>query len=124
MYMAVQNQKPTKYDWYFDTATTSHMCTQCDAFTDYYPLQNSTDDGIGPNLAIAAGCGTVLVNFSVDGKIIPHQLSNVLHVPNVANCLLSGAWFDDSGGVFTGGSGKCVLKGKLWAQEIKSKGCT
>ena len=42
VYMAVQNQKPTKYDWYFDTATTSHICTQHDAFTNYYPLQNST----------------------------------------------------------------------------------
>ena len=110
VYMAVQNQKPTKYDWYFDTATTSHICTQRDAFTDHYPLQNSTVDRIRPNLAIAAGHGTMLVNFSVNGKIITHQLSNVLHVPNAANCLLSGTQFDESGGIFKGGNGKCVLR--------------
>ena len=26
-YMALSNQKYTKFDWYFDTATTSHICT-------------------------------------------------------------------------------------------------
>ena len=111
-YMALSNPKYTKFDWYFDTATTSHICTQRDAFIDYYPLQNSTIDGIGPNPAIATGRGTVLVNFSVDGKIIPPRLSNVLYVPNAANCLLSGTRFDDSGGIFTGGNGKCILKDK------------
>ena len=54
----------------------------------------------------------MLVKFSVNGKIIPHQLSNVLHVPNVANCLFSGTQFDDSGGTFIGGNGKCVFKDK------------
>ena len=48
----------------------------------------------------------------MDGKIIPHRLSNVLYVPNAANCLLSGTRFDDAGGEFTGGNGKCVLKDK------------
>lgn len=52
-YMALPNNKHTQYDWYFDTATTSHICTQRDAFIDYYPLHNSTIDGIGPNPAIA-----------------------------------------------------------------------
>lgn len=99
-----------KFDWYFDTATTSHICTQRDAFIDYHPLQNSTIDGIGPNPAMAAGRGNVIVNFSVEGKIIPHQLSNVLHVPNAANCLLSGTRFDEGGGTFIGGNGKCSLK--------------
>ena len=27
LYMALSNQKYTKFDWYFDTATTSHICT-------------------------------------------------------------------------------------------------
>ena len=86
----VQNHNPSKYDWYFDTATTSHICTQHDAFIEYYPLKNVTINGIGPKPAIPTGRGTVIVNFSVEGKIIPHRLSNVLHVPNAANCLLSG----------------------------------
>jgi gag-polypeptide of LTR copia-type len=63
-YMSVPNHKYKNLEWCFDTATTSHICTQQDAFIDYYPLQKSTIDGIGPNPAIAAGRGTVLVNFS------------------------------------------------------------
>ena len=106
----VQNHNPSKYDWYFDTATTSHICTQRDAFIEYYPLENATINGIGPNPAIPTGRGTVIVNFSVEGKIIPHRLSNVLHVPNAANCLLSGTRFDEGGGTFIGGNGKCSLK--------------
>jgi hypothetical protein len=111
-YMASENQTPKKYDWYFDTATTSHICTQRNAFIDYYPLQNTTIDGIGPNPAMAAGRGTVIVNFSVEGKIISHRLANVLHVPNAANCLLSGTRFDEGGGTFSGGNGKCSLTNK------------
>ena len=64
--------QPNKYDWYFNTAMTSHICNEHDAFLDYYPLKNSAINGIGPNLAIADGRGTIIVNFSVEGKIIPH----------------------------------------------------
>ena len=31
---------------------------------------------------------------------------------NVANCLLSGTRFDEGGGTFIGGNGKCILKDK------------
>ena len=64
--------QPNKYDWYFDTAKTSHICNQHNAFLDYYPLENSAINGIGPNPAIADGCRTIIVNFSIEGKIIPH----------------------------------------------------
>ncbi|KAF9538360.1 hypothetical protein CPC08DRAFT_600673, partial [Agrocybe pediades] len=70
-----------KSDWYFDTATTSHICT-------------------------------VLVNFMVDGKTITHRLREVLHIPDAANCLLSGTQIDDAGGEFSGGNGRCTLKDK------------
>ena len=123
----VQVHNPSKYDWYFNTATTSHICTQRDAFIEYYPLENATINAIGPNPAIPIGRGTVIVNFSVRGKIIPHRLSNVLHVPNAANCLLSGTRFDEGGGTFIGGNGKCSLKDRnreLWEQGIKLTGYT
>ena len=61
-----------KYDWYFDTAITTHICNQHDAFLDYYPLENSAINGIGLNLAIADRCRTIIVNLSLEGKIIPH----------------------------------------------------
>jgi len=33
-------------------------------------------------------------------------------VPDAPNCLLSGARFDEGGGEFIGGNGKCILKDK------------
>ena len=112
-YVASENyQKPSKYDWYLDSGTTSHICTQRDAFIDYYPLENSTVNGVRPTPAIAVGRGTVIVNFSVNGKIIPHQLKDVIHLPNAPNCLISATRIDDAGGSHGGGNGKCFIKDK------------
>ena len=38
---------------------------------------------------MAHGCGTILVDFAINGKMICHQLCDVLHVPDAPNCLLS-----------------------------------
>ena len=111
-YMAFNTREINKFDWIFDTGSTSHICTQRDAFIDYYPLTNSTITGIGPTPASALGKGTVMVHMSVNGQTIPHRLCDVLHVPNAPNCLLSAARFDDAGGKFEGGDGRCFLKNK------------
>ena len=50
--------------------------------------------------------------MSVNGQTIPNHLCDVLHVPNAPNCLLSAARFDDAGGKFEGGDGRCSLKNK------------
>ena len=111
-YMAFNTREINKFDWIFDTGSTSHICTQRDAFIDYYPLTNSTITGIGPTPASALGKGTVMVHMSVNGQTIPHRLRDVLHVPSAPNCLLSAARFDDAGGKFEGGDGRCFLKNK------------
>jgi transposase InsO family protein len=41
-------------------------------------------------------------------------------VPNAPNCLLSATHFDDAGGIFEGGNGKCLLKDK--ANKIVAEG--
>jgi hypothetical protein len=107
-YMTYGTREINKFDWIFDTGTTSHICMQRDAFIDYYPLQNSTITGIGPTPATAMGKGTVLVHMSINGQTISHRLCDVLHVPNAPNCLLSATRFDDAGGNFEGGNGKCL----------------
>ena len=71
-YMAYGTQKINQFDWIFDTGSTSHICTQRDAFIDYYPLNNSTITGIGLTPATALGKGTVMVHMSVNGQTIPH----------------------------------------------------
>ena len=85
---------------------------QRDAFIDYYPLQNPTITGIGPTPATAMGKGTILVHMSINGQTITHRLQDVLPVSNAPNCLLSATHFDDAGGKFEGGNGKCLLKNK------------
>ena len=88
----------SRYDWIFDSGTTSSIATMREAFTNYEPLTNATVKGISNSPAKALGCGSVVVNFSVNGQTIRHQLKDVLHVPEAPNCLLSSTRFDESGG--------------------------
>jgi len=102
----------SKYDWFLDSASTSHICTIREAFTEYHPLTNSTICGIGTAPAVALGCGTISVNFDVNGKIITHQLKNVLYVPEAKNCLLSLGRFNEGDGHVVFKDRKCTLYGK------------
>ncbi|KAJ3509513.1 hypothetical protein NLJ89_g5184 [Agrocybe chaxingu] len=66
-YMAISNastKEISKYDWLFDSGTTSHICTMREAFIDYHPLKNSSVHGVGSSTA-AQGRGTVLVKFAI-----------------------------------------------------------
>jgi len=79
----------SKLDWILDSGTTSHICTERDAFSEYTRLLNVTVQGVGKGQAEVEGRETVVVKFSVEGKIIQHQLREVLHIPDAPNCLLS-----------------------------------
>jgi len=79
----------SKLDWILDSGTTSHICTERDTFSEYTQLSNVTIQGVGKGQAEVKGRGTVVVNFSVEGKIIQHQLHKVLHIPDAPTCLLS-----------------------------------
>ncbi|KAF8222696.1 hypothetical protein L208DRAFT_1522129, partial [Tricholoma matsutake] len=86
------------YDWILDSATTSHICTTREAFTDYTPLYNATIN--------------VIINFNVDGKIIWHTLWEVRHAPDAENCLLSISHFDAGGGDIQFKDGMAILQKK------------
>ena len=60
----------SKLDWILDSGTTSHICTDRDAFCEYTRLSNVTVQGVGKGQAEVEGRGTVVVKFSVEGKII------------------------------------------------------
>ena len=85
----------SQYDWILDSATTSHICAIRNAFIDYTPLKDSTIKGLGDPV-MAHGRGTILVNFAVNGKMIRHQLRDVLHVPDAPNCRLSIPCIDEA----------------------------
>jgi len=111
-YSVANSTQVSKYDWFLDSASTSHICTIREAFTEYHPLTNSTIRGIGTAPAVALGRGTIFVNFDVNRKIITHQLKNVLHVPEAENCFLSLGRFDEGGGHVLFKDKKCTLYGK------------
>ena len=110
-----------KRDWIFDSVTTSHICPNRDDFKEYKPI-DGTISGIGNSPVRVIGRGTVVLIFDVNGKSIPHTLSDVLHVPDAANCLVSvsrhdaaghTAEFCDSGCTLKDKSGRVVGKGQL-----------
>lgn len=103
----------SRYDWIFDSGTMSNIATMREAFIDYTPLTSATVKGLSQTPAQALGRGTVLVNFKVDGKLVLHRLKDVLHVPEVPNCLISSSRFDDIGGTTETKNGVLTLKDKV-----------
>src|ERR1700759_1352396 len=110
-----------KRDWIFDSATTSHICPNREDFKDYQPI-DGTISGIGDSPVRVTGRGTVVLNFDVNGKTVPHTLRDVLHVPHATNCLVSvsrhdpagcSAEFRDRGCTLKDKSGRIVGKGIL-----------
>ena len=64
----------------------------------------------------------MVVNFSVEGKIIQHQLHDILHIPDAPNCLLLISQLNDSGGHVDFQKGGCRLfdaKNQIIGEEQK-----
>ena len=95
------------FDWLLDSACTSHICTQHDAFSEYHAVNDVAVKGLGPGETSIVGRGTVTLRFDFDGKTYLHQLRNTVHIPNGANCLLSLGKYDDSGGKVEFAKGTC-----------------
>ena len=96
------------YNWLTDSATTSHVCNTCEAFTKFHPLTATTVTEVGKLETKAKGRGTVeLISWCNHHKYML-QLENVLYIPTNHNNLISlGKWdqdgrrFDGRGGVLT-----------------------
>jgi hypothetical protein len=99
----------SSHEWVLDSATTSHICNQRNAFTDYTPLSNATVQGLGSKPALAEGRGTVYVNFAVNDGSVRHRLMDALFVPEAPNSLLSVSRFDETGGRIEFQDGTCKL---------------
>ena len=57
------------YDWVADTATTSHITHQKDAFIDYTPSNNTSVTGVGGRTAKIAGRDTVVLISTFNGTV-------------------------------------------------------
>ena len=66
--MSTNDDRLIYYDWLADSATTSHVTNQRDAFINYEPLTNKLVLGVGNNETHAIGRGTVELESNFNGQ--------------------------------------------------------
>ena len=106
------NEPVIYYDWFGDSATSSHVANGRDIFTTYQPLHNTSVVGVGRLKAKAEGKGTIELESRYNNKTYVLRLENVLHIPTNRNNLLSLGKWDSAGGRYIGGGGKIILEDK------------
>ena len=107
-YMANVGNTILKSDWLLDSGTTSHICTDRDAFITYQTVKDVSVSGIDGETHVH-GIGVIMILLAVDGRKFRHLLQNVFYIPDAPNCLLSVSCFNDAGGEITFRKGKCRL---------------
>ena len=100
------------YDWFGDSATTSHVSNRREIFSTYQPLHNTSVVGVGHLKAKAEGKGTIELESRYKNKTFILKLENVLHIPTNRNNLISLGKWDAAGGRYIGGGGKIILENK------------
>ena len=73
---------PIYYDWLADSATTSHVTNQHNAFINYETLTNKLVLGVGNGKTCAIGCGTIELESNYNGQKFIIKLEDVLHILN------------------------------------------
>jgi transposase InsO family protein len=106
------NEPLIYYDWFGDSATTSHVSNRRDIFSTYQPLHNTSVVGVGRLKAKAEGKGTIELESRYKNKMFILKLENVLHIPTNRNNLISLGKWDAAGGRYIGGGGKIILENK------------
>ena len=106
------NEPLIYYDWFGDSASSSHVTNKRDVFTTYEPLRNTSVMGVGCIKAKAEGKGTVELQSRYNNQTYIIKLENVLYIPTNRNNLLSLGKWDAAGGIYIGGGGKIILRNK------------
>ena len=117
--MGKNNKSFNFYDWFADSATTSHICNQKEAFVSYQPVTGRTVAGVGNNQAIVEGRGKIELESIYNDYKYLLRLENVLHIPSNRNNLISLGRWDHAGGRYTGGGGAIILVTKDGKQIAK-----
>ena len=86
------------YDWFRDSATSSHVTNRQDIFLTYQPLWNTSVIGIGKLTAKVEGKGTIELKSQYNNKKYFLKLHNVLHIPSNKNNLIFLEKWDAAGG--------------------------
>ena len=111
--MSANDDRLIYYNWLADSATTSHVTNQRDAFIDFTPLTNKLVIGVGNNKAHAIGRGTVELESKCNNRKFIIKLEDVLYIPDTPNSLISlGRWDRIANGVTNIKSGIITLSTK------------
>lgn len=97
------------YDWLADSATTSHICNDRQAFINYSPDGEGTVIGVGNIKTAIQGRGTVQLYSECEGITYSLTMENVLHIPKNKNNLISLGRWDREGRSYQGGEGRLTL---------------
>ncbi|PWA67773.1 hypothetical protein CTI12_AA314190 [Artemisia annua] len=103
--------------WYLYFGSSAHVCYSRDMFVDYNPKRNHEVILDNNDRVDVAGIGTVVLRFTT-GKVL--TLSNVLHIPQISQCLVSVPKLDVLGYIMSLGSGGCVIKK---SNKLIGEGC-
>ena len=108
----VEDGEYNRFDlyWLADSAASTHICTERDAFINYMPLETTSIQGVGGIRTPAQGRGSVKLESEINGCTYTLKLQNVLHIPNNPHNLLSLGKWDENKGIWEGGNGKIILK--------------
>jgi hypothetical protein len=97
------------YDWFADSATSSHISNQHEAFTTFKPLSGKSVAGVGRNRARVEGWGTIELESTYEGSQYLLRLEDVLYIPSNRNNLILLRHLDTAGGQYIGGRGVIKL---------------
>jgi len=78
-----------KDEWIADSGASTHLATKREMFRDYNLIPGIVEGINETNSTQSYGCGTVIINSKVNGKIIPITLLNIIFIPDMPNCILS-----------------------------------
>ena len=90
------------YDWLADSAATSHVTNQRNAFKTYEPFKNGKREvcGVGDIATRAEGRGTIELKSKIDGETYIITLKGVLYIPTTQNSVGNGEYKRSLGDAF------------------------
>ena len=108
----LHTSKITIDSWLADSATSSHICNNKNAFVQFTPVHTHVK-GVGGVFVSAEGQGTVHLISHINNNKIQTVLSNVLYVPSALNNLFSVTRLDKLEGHTIMGNGFVHLYDKM-----------
>lgn len=107
------------YNWFADTATTSHITNQLSAFKTFKSQSGGLVRGLNNVKATIQGRGNIELESEYDGNKYILNLKDVLYIPRNQNNLISIGQWDKYGGTYQGWQWPTYSDYKKWEKCCK-----